>query len=154
MARGRTRRHGFPLIAMTRPPASARALLPTASRSLKRSTRALHYSAATRALDASLNAPLSTVNASEIAHFSRLSAQWWDERGEFGLLHKMNPHRVRFVRDKILEIGREENGEAWADARGARALEGMDVLDVGCGGGILAEVCLTRLYVLSRHKIH
>ncbi|KZV72253.1 ubiquinone biosynthesis O-methyltransferase [Peniophora sp. CONT] len=124
---------------MTRPPTSARALLPTASRSLKRGTRALHCSAATRALDASPSAPLSTVNASEIAHFSRLSAQWWDERGEFGLLHKMNPHRVRFVRDKILEIGREENGEAWADARGVRALEGMDVLDIGCGGGILSE---------------
>ena len=44
----------------------------------------------------------STVNPDEIAHFSRLSAQWWDERGEFGMLHKMNPVRTQFVREKLV----------------------------------------------------
>src|SRR6266436_6782316 len=47
--------------------------------------------------------PVSTVNDDEISHFSRLSALWWDERGEFALLHKMNPHRIRFIREKVLE---------------------------------------------------
>jgi hypothetical protein len=86
--------------------------------------------------------PISTVNDAEVSHFSRLSALWWDERGEFALLHKMNPHRIRFIREKVLEVS-----EAQPDAIAAtpsldspRMLEGMDVLDVGCGGGILSEV--------------
>ncbi|KAI0047158.1 ubiquinone biosynthesis O-methyltransferase [Auriscalpium vulgare] len=86
----------------------------------------------------------STVNAAEIAHFSRLSSLWWDEHGEFAMLHRMNPHRVDFVRAKLREVGLEEEGEGWAAARGARVLSGLDVLDVGCGGGILTE-SLTRL---------
>ena len=91
--------------------------------------------------------PISTVNDAEIAHFSRLSALWWDERGEFALLHKMNPHRVRFIREKVLEVQRDERphsslgvATATSPLESSRVLEGMDVLDVGCGGGILSEV--------------
>lgn len=74
--------------------------------------------------------PFSTVNDAEIAHFSRLSELWWDERGEFALLHKMNAHRMRFIREKLLlEPVSEPN----------RVLAGLDALDVGCGGGILSE---------------
>ena len=76
----------------------------------------------------------STVNDAEIAHFSRLSALWWDERGEFALLHKMNPHRMRFIREKLLPD----------------ACVGLDVLDVGCGGGILSEVWSARTAFLRR----
>ncbi|KAI0000829.1 S-adenosyl-L-methionine-dependent methyltransferase [Russula compacta] len=86
--------------------------------------------------------PISTINDAEISHFSRLSTQWWDERGEFALLHKMNPHRMRFIREKVLEVRREEQPDAAAAAplfKPSRVLEGMDVLDVGCGGGILSE---------------
>ncbi|KAI0315038.1 S-adenosyl-L-methionine-dependent methyltransferase [Amylostereum chailletii] len=103
-------------------------------------TRALSTSRAHSALNTS-SAPAagSTVNEAEIAHFSRLSSLWWDERGEFGLLHKMNPHRMQFIREKLLEVAREEEGEEWERARGAHMLHGMDVLDVGCGGGILSE---------------
>ena len=80
----------------------------------------------------------SSVNASEIAHFSRLSSLWWDEQGEFAFLHKMNPLRMQFVREKVLEITREEIGE---DAiSGSNPLHGLDILDVGCGGGLLSEV--------------
>ncbi|KAG1881132.1 S-adenosyl-L-methionine-dependent methyltransferase [Suillus subluteus] len=88
----------------------------------------------------------STVNAAEIAHFSRLSSLWWNEQGEFSLLHRMNPVRVRYIREKLLEATYEDQGE---DARReleskCAVLTGMDVLDVGCGGGLLSE-SLTRL---------
>lgn len=83
-----------------------------------------------------------SVNEAEVAHFSRLSAQWWDEHGEFALLHRMNPIRAQFVRDKLSEVVCEEQGEEVARAMVHRrdALRGLDVLDVGCGGGLLAEV--------------
>jgi polyprenyldihydroxybenzoate methyltransferase / 3-demethylubiquinol 3-O-methyltransferase len=84
----------------------------------------------------------SSVNPSEIAHFSRLSSLWWDEHGEFSFLHKMNPVRMQFVREKVLEITREEHGEE--AVKGGNPLEGLDILDVGCGGGLLSEV--RRLY--------
>lgn len=82
-----------------------------------------------------------TINASEIAHFSRLSSQWWDEQGEFSFLHRMNPVRVQFIREKLLEICRERDGEHMLPSE---ALRGLDVLDVGCGGGLLSE-SLSRL---------
>ncbi|GAA5909910.1 hexaprenyldihydroxybenzoate methyltransferase [Sporobolomyces salmoneus] len=71
-----------------------------------------------------------TISPSEIAHFSALSAHWWDPTGEFGLLHRMNPSRIQFMRDSLLRA--EELPKV-------RWLEGKDVLDVGCGGGIFAE---------------
>jgi len=77
-----------------------------------------------------------TINPSEIAHFSRLSSQWWDEQGEFQLLHRMNPVRVQFIREKLLEVSREQDGE---DVSPSKVLYGLDVLDVGCGGGLLSE---------------
>ena len=83
----------------------------------------------------------STVNAAEVAHFSRLSSQWWDENGEFALLHRMNPVRAQYLCDKVIEVAREERGEDVAlkmEQKGV--LRGMNVLDVGCGGGLLSEV--------------
>jgi len=73
-----------------------------------------------------------TISQDEINHFSSLSAHWWDPTGEFGLLHRMNPKRIQFMRDSILQQKELPNGK-W--------LKDMDVLDVGCGGGIFAEVC-------------
>jgi polyprenyldihydroxybenzoate methyltransferase/3-demethylubiquinol 3-O-methyltransferase len=78
--------------------------------------RSLHY------------ASHSSVSPSEISHFSRLSSLWWDEQGEFALLHKMNPIRMQFIQEKLSES--EDH------------LEGKDVLDVGCGGGLLSEVTI------------
>jgi len=79
-----------------------------------------------------------TINASEIAHFSRLSSQWWDEQGEFSFLHKMNPVRVQFIRQKLLELSQDREGRK--EVPKSQVLEGLDVLDVGCGGGLLSEV--------------
>lgn len=100
----------------------------------------------------------STVNQAEIDHFSRLSSQWWNEKGEFGLLHKMNPTRMEFVRQKVVQGLQDNEGwsfekrdrvddagnlkrwEGMASVKGkGKWLEGMDVLDVGCGGGLLSE---------------
>jgi polyprenyldihydroxybenzoate methyltransferase / 3-demethylubiquinol 3-O-methyltransferase len=81
-----------------------------------------------------------TVNASEIAHFSRLSSQWWDERGEFAMLHKMNPVRVGFIRERVVRT-RQDEGQFSEEGVGL-GLEGMNALDVGCGGGLLSEVML------------
>ncbi|KAJ3497740.1 hypothetical protein NLJ89_g10306 [Agrocybe chaxingu] len=79
----------------------------------------------------------SSVNRDEIAHFSKLSSEWWDERGEFGFLHKMNPVRMQFIRDKLHEVALDENNGAPIDKMDV--LKGLDVLDVGCGGGLLSE---------------
>jgi 2-polyprenyl-3-methyl-5-hydroxy-6-metoxy-1,4-benzoquinol methylase len=54
-------------------------------------------------------------------------------------LHKMNPVRMQFIRDKLTETLRDEDKAAPSHGR---ILEGLDVLDVGCGGGLLSEVCL------------
>lgn len=84
----------------------------------------------------------SSVNAAEISHFSKLSEQWWDEHGELALLHKMNPSRLAFLRLKLEESARRF-GKAGTDAerelRGGQWLAGLDVLDVGCGAGLLSE---------------
>ncbi|GAA5928455.1 hexaprenyldihydroxybenzoate methyltransferase [Sporobolomyces koalae] len=71
-----------------------------------------------------------TISEQEIAHFSSLSAHWWDPTGEFGLLHRMNPSRIEFMRDELIK-DRELPPTNW--------LQGKEVLDVGCGGGIFAE---------------
>ena len=82
----------------------------------------------------------SSVNAAEIAHFSRLSSQWWDETGEFAFLHQMNPVRMQFIRQKICD-------------EAETSLKGLDVLDVGCGGGLLSEVNRIQNYSILSHPI-
>ncbi|KAG9018376.1 Hexaprenyldihydroxybenzoate methyltransferase, mitochondrial [Tulasnella sp. JGI-2019a] len=86
----------------------------------------------------------SSVNANEIAFFSRLSQTWWDESGELGLLHRMNPTRVGYIRQKVEEAMLDDaktEGEGIRRVRslGPKLLSGLDVLDVGCGGGLLSE---------------
>ena len=85
------------------------------------------------------------MNPEEIAFFSKLSAQWWDATGEFGFLHRMNPLRVRFIRDKLHEVALDERRDDFR-APGKNmmlptdVLCDLNVLDVGCGGGLLSEV--------------
>jgi 2-polyprenyl-6-hydroxyphenyl methylase/3-demethylubiquinone-9 3-methyltransferase len=93
---------------------------------------------------------LNTVNNDEIAHFSKLSEHWWDEAGEFGLLHRMNPARVEYIRQKVALDpsnepewtfeGRHGDRARFEQAGAGRWLKGLRCLDVGCGGGLLAEV--------------
>ena len=64
--------------------------------------------------------------------------EWWDERGEFAFLHKMNPVRMQFIRDKLVEVAQDADPDLGTD--GSDILRGLDVLDVGSGGGLLSEV--------------
>ena len=73
-----------------------------------------------------------TVDQEEIARFSRVAGQWWDPRGPMAALHKFNPVRLAYVRDRsATHFGR--------DATRLDSLAGLRVLDIGCGGGILCE---------------
>ncbi|MCG8506718.1 MAG: bifunctional 2-polyprenyl-6-hydroxyphenol methylase/3-demethylubiquinol 3-O-methyltransferase UbiG, partial [Sphingomonadales bacterium] len=75
---------------------------------------------------------VSTVDPDEVTRFAAVADAWWDPRGAFAPLHKLNPTRLSYIRDQICRhFGR--------DPRSARSLDGLAVLDVGCGGGLLAE---------------
>src|SRR5215213_9184551 len=68
----------------------------------------------------------------EAAHFAALAEDWWDPDGASSMLHKLNPVRLAYVRDRI--------DQHWqVDEHGFRPLEGKAALDVGCGAGLLAE---------------
>lgn len=73
-----------------------------------------------------------TVNEAEAAHFGALAADWWDPKGRSAMLHRLNPVRLRYIRDGVdLHFG--------GDPTALRPLSGKRVLDVGCGAGLLAE---------------
>lgn len=72
------------------------------------------------------------VDGEEVARFAALADQWWDAEGSFAPLHGITPVRVRYVRDALAAaVGR--------DVAADRPLAGLEILDVGCGGGLLAE---------------
>jgi 2-polyprenyl-6-hydroxyphenyl methylase/3-demethylubiquinone-9 3-methyltransferase len=74
----------------------------------------------------------SSVDPAEVERFSRIAAEWWDPKGKFAPLHRFNPVRLAFIRDEALErFGR--------DAKARRPFEGLRLLDIGCGGGLLSE---------------
>lgn len=78
-----------------------------------------------------------TANPEEIAKFSRIADEWWDPEGKFKPLHRINPLRLRYIRDQICaHMGRSTEGRT--------PLEGVRIIDIGCGGGLLDEP-LTRL---------
>ncbi len=78
-----------------------------------------------------------SVDPDEVAKFAALADDWWDSAGKFAPLHKLNPARLTFIRDRIAaHQGRDPLAE--------RPLAGLRVLDIGCGGGLLCEP-LTRL---------
>ena len=73
-----------------------------------------------------------TASPDEIARFAAIADEWWDDTGKFRPLHKLNPVRVRFVRDCLAaHFGR--------DPLAADPLAGISLLDVGCGGGLMSE---------------
>jgi 2-polyprenyl-6-hydroxyphenyl methylase/3-demethylubiquinone-9 3-methyltransferase len=79
-----------------------------------------------------------SVDQRELDQFERLGAEWWSESGPMRPLHRMNPVRVRWMRDAMIEHFAGLDG-AERDPASLRSLEGLSILDIGCGGGILCE---------------
>jgi 2-polyprenyl-6-hydroxyphenyl methylase/3-demethylubiquinone-9 3-methyltransferase len=73
-----------------------------------------------------------TINAAEAAHFGALAADWWDPKGSSGMLHKLNPVRLGFIRTAI-------DAHFGGDGKSRHPLAGKTALDVGCGAGLLCE---------------
>ncbi|HKY95287.1 MAG TPA: bifunctional 2-polyprenyl-6-hydroxyphenol methylase/3-demethylubiquinol 3-O-methyltransferase UbiG [Kiloniellales bacterium] len=69
-----------------------------------------------------------SVDAAEVAKFARLARDWWDPQGPMAALHRMNPARLAFIRDRLAP-----------DPGALKPLTGLDLLDLGCGGGLLSE---------------
>jgi 2-polyprenyl-6-hydroxyphenyl methylase / 3-demethylubiquinone-9 3-methyltransferase len=76
--------------------------------------------------------PASTIDPREAAHFGALAAEWWDPQGSSAMLHRLNPARLRYIRDQV--------DQHWGlDETDLKPLAGKRVADVGCGAGLLAE---------------
>lgn len=78
-----------------------------------------------------------TVDPAEVERFSRIADEWWDPAGKFAPLHRLNPVRIGYIRDRVAAHWRR-------DALSGHPLEGLSLLDIGCGGGLLSEP-MTRL---------
>lgn len=73
-----------------------------------------------------------TIDQDEVDRFSAMAAEWWNPRGKFKPLHKFNPVRLEYIKEKVCEnFDRDTNDP--------KALKGLRVLDIGCGGGLLSE---------------
>ena len=79
---------------------------------------------------------VSTINKQEIDKFTIMADEWWDPNGKFKPLHKFNPVRIKFIRESLIKHFKCKNRE--------KPLENLNILDIGCGGGLLSEP-LTRL---------
>jgi 2-polyprenyl-6-hydroxyphenyl methylase / 3-demethylubiquinone-9 3-methyltransferase len=73
-----------------------------------------------------------TIDPAEVEKFSKIADEWWDPSGKFKPLHKFNPARLAYIRDALC-------AHFARDPRGKRPLEGLRLLDVGCGGGLVSE---------------
>lgn len=79
-----------------------------------------------------MQAAQSTVDPSEIAKFEAMAAEWWDPNGKFKPLHMLNPCRLDYITTQIA-------GEFDRDLASVKPFAGLRILDIGCGGGLLAE---------------
>jgi 2-polyprenyl-6-hydroxyphenyl methylase/3-demethylubiquinone-9 3-methyltransferase len=75
---------------------------------------------------------MTTIDAAEVDKFDRLAAEWWNPRGKFRPLHVFNPVRLGYLRQTLCR-------HFDRDPKAERPLEGLSILDIGCGGGLLSE---------------
>jgi len=74
----------------------------------------------------------STINKEEIQKFSRLADEWWDVNGKFKPLHMFNPIRIKYITENIKKEYRIPKDKF-------NFLQGLNILDIGCGGGLISE---------------
>jgi len=79
---------------------------------------------------------MNSVNKKEIEKFSKMAAEWWDPSGKFKPLHKFNPIRIKYIKENIISNFKLKVKK--------KPLEKINILDIGCGGGLLSEP-MTRL---------
>ena len=72
-----------------------------------------------------------TINKKEIEKFSKIAEEWWNPEGKFKPLHKFNPIRISYIKENIIETFKINQNKT--------PLKNIKVLDIGCGGGLLAE---------------
>ena len=81
---------------------------------------------------AAMSEAYTSIDPQEVARFSAIAAEWWDPTGKFAPLHRFNPVRLQFIREQALaRFGRDGSVRA--------PFEGLKLLDIGCGGGLLSE---------------
>jgi len=73
-----------------------------------------------------------TLDRDEVARFAKLGGEWWDANGPFKPLHRINPTRLTYIRDQLVRAFKR-------NAKEAKSLEALSVLDIGCGGGLVCE---------------
>ncbi len=74
----------------------------------------------------------SSIDPAEVAKFAAMADAWWDPNGAFKPLHRLNPVRLAYIRDSLCaRFGR--------DPRSLTSLEGLRIVDIGCGGGLICE---------------
>ena len=74
---------------------------------------------------------MSSINKKEIEKFSKMATEWWDPKGKFKPLHKFNPIRIKYIKENIINDFKLKNK--------TKPLDKIDILDIGCGGGLLSE---------------
>ena len=74
---------------------------------------------------------MSTINKKEIDKFSKIAEEWWNPYGKFKPLHKFNPIRIRYIKDNLKKNFKLNLKD--------KPLKKIDILDIGCGGGLLSE---------------
>lgn len=79
-----------------------------------------------------MQAAQSTIDPDEVAKFEAMAAEWWDPNGKFKPLHMLNPCRLDYITTQIAE-------EFDRDLNSKQPFEGLRILDIGCGGGLLSE---------------
>ena len=72
-----------------------------------------------------------TINKKEIEKFSKIAEEWWNPEGKFKPLHKFNPIRISYIKNNIISALNLKNKK--------KPLEQTQILDIGCGGGLLSE---------------
>ena len=74
---------------------------------------------------------INTINKKEIEKFSQIAEEWWNPNGKFKPLHRFNPIRIKYIKDNIIKDFKINHTNL--------PLKGLDILDIGCGGGLLSE---------------